>query len=51
MKQLKKTNPQNLSAFIALVYYPAFGTMNLVKMQILAGWNHYYANLGAVYCQ
>ena len=45
---LEKTNPQNLSAFIALVYYPAFGTMNLVKMQILAGWNHYYANLGAV---
>ena len=44
---IEKTNPQNLSAFIALVYYPAFGTMNLVKMQILAGWNHYYANLGA----
>ena len=45
---IEKTNPQSLSAFIALVYYPAFGTMNLVKMQILAGWNHYYANLGAV---
>lgn len=45
---IEKTNPQNLSAFISLVYYPAFGTMNLVKMQILAGWNHYYANLGAV---
>lgn len=45
---IEKTNAQNLSAFIALVYYPAFGTMNLVKMQILAGWNHYYANLGAV---
>ena len=45
---IEKTNPQNLSAFIALVYYTAFGTMNLVKMQILAGWNHYYANLGAV---
>ena len=45
---IEKSNPQNLSAFIALVYYPAFGTMNLVKMQILAGWNHYYANLGAV---
>lgn len=45
---IEKTNPQNLSVFIALVYYPAFGTMNLVKMQILAGWNHYYANLGAV---
>lgn len=45
---IEKTNPQNLSAFIALVYYPAFGTMNLVKMQILAGWNHYYANIGAV---
>lgn len=45
---IEKTNSQNLSAFIALVYYPAFGTMNLVKMQILAGWNHYYANLGAV---
>lgn len=45
---IEKTNLQNLSAFIALVYYPAFGTMNLVKMQILAGWNHYYANLGAV---
>lgn len=45
---IEKTNPQNLSAFIALVYYPAFGTMNLVKMQILVGWNHYYANLGAV---
>ena len=45
---IEKTNPQNLSAFIALVYYPSFGTMNLVKMQILAGWNHYYANLGAV---
>lgn len=45
---IEKTNPQNLSAFIALVYYPAFGTMNLVKMHILAGWNHYYANLGAV---
>ena len=45
---IEKTNPQNLSSFIALLYYPAFGTMNLVKMQILAGWNHYYANLGAV---
>ena len=39
--------PYNQAAFDALVYYPAVATMNLVKMQIFTGLNHYYAGMGA----
>ncbi len=31
------------SSFYALVYYPAMGNLNLQKMQLLAGKNHYAA--------
>ena len=39
--------PYNQTAFDALIYYPAVATMNLVKMQIFTGLNHYYAGMGA----
>lgn len=36
------------AAFLALLYYPAMGTMNLYRMQLYAGLNHYFAGLGAI---
>lgn len=44
---LKNEEPYNQAAFDALIYYPAVATMNLVKMQIFTGLNHYYAGIGA----
>lgn len=43
---LKTVDKQNLSAFYSLVYYPAVGNLNLQKMQLLTGKNHYAAKLG-----
>ena len=41
---LKKKCPKHmLAAFISLVYYPACGTANLMKMWILSGRNKIYA--------
>lgn len=40
--------PENLSSFVALVYYPVMGTLNVTKMQIMAGLNQYLAKLGAM---
>jgi hypothetical protein len=37
-----------LPAFIALVYYPAMGNLNLQKMHLLAGKNHYLAKLNCM---
>ncbi|WP_024866322.1 glycosyl hydrolase 115 family protein [Butyrivibrio sp. FCS014] len=39
----KKISEENLSAFISLLYYPACGTANLMKMWILAGRNELFA--------
>ncbi len=39
----KRIDETNLSAFISLLYYPACGTANLMKMWILAGRNDLYA--------
>lgn len=39
---------ENLSAYVSLVYYPAVGTMNLLRMQLLSGLNHYCAGIGAL---
>ncbi len=39
----KRIDGENLSAFISLLYYPACGTANLMKMWILAGRNELYA--------
>lgn len=43
-KELKeKCLEQDMSAFISLLYYPACGTANLMKMWILAGRNKLFA--------
>ena len=39
----KRIADENLSAFISLLYYPACGTANLMKMWILAGRNELFA--------
>ena len=39
----KRIDDENLSAFISLLYYPACGTANLMKMWILAGRNKFFA--------
>ncbi len=39
----KKIEEKDLSAFISLLYYPACGTANLMKMWILAGRNEFFA--------
>ncbi|MGN1084286.1 MAG: glycosyl hydrolase 115 family protein, partial [Lachnospiraceae bacterium] len=42
--ELKAKCPERmLAAFISLVYYPACGTANLMKLWILTGRNHLYA--------
>jgi len=45
---VQETAPEYVSPFVALVYYPAFGTLNLTKMHLLAGMNQYLAKLGAL---
>ena len=46
---LKTVCPQeDLSAFISLIYFPACGTANLMKMWILTGRNHLYAKQNRV---
>ncbi|MBU9722354.1 MULTISPECIES: glycosyl hydrolase 115 family protein [Bacillaceae] len=37
---------ENLPEYFALVYYPAVGNLNLQKLWLLAGKNHYAAKLG-----
>jgi hypothetical protein len=39
----KKIEEEHLSAFISLLYFPACGTANLMKMWILSGRNKLYA--------
>ena len=39
----EKCREQDMSAFISLLYYPACGTANLMKMWILAGRNKLFA--------
>ncbi|MBZ4670647.1 MAG: hypothetical protein JG769_951 [Oscillospiraceae bacterium] len=36
----------NLPAYFSLVYYPVVGNLNLQKMWLLNGKNHYYAKFG-----
>ena len=43
-----KCPPENLAAYISLLYYPACGTANLMKMWILAGRNRLYAEQNRV---
>lgn len=42
----KLVNPENLVTYFSLVYYPAVGNLNLQKMWLLTGKNHYDAKLG-----
>lgn len=35
--------------FWELVYYPAMGTLNVQKWNLVAGMNHYFAGVGAIY--
>lgn len=44
----QKVSPKNLTAYFSLVYYPAVGILNLYKMQLLTGLNHYFAKLGVM---
>lgn len=37
-----------MSGFFSLVYYPAMGNLNLQKLQLLAGKNHYTAGLNSM---
>ncbi len=37
-----------MPGFFSLVYYPAMGNLNLQKMQLLAGKNHYAARLNSM---
>ena len=39
----KRVSDEDMSAFISLLYYPACGTANLMKMWILAGRNELFA--------
>lgn len=42
----QQLSPDKLSLYFAQVYYPAVGNLNLQKMHLLAGRNHYDAKLG-----
>lgn len=44
----KKTDEKHLPAYFSLVYYPAVANLNLQKMQLYAGKNKYFAQLGAM---
>ena len=45
---VKEHAPEYEAAFVALIYYPAAGTLNLTRMHLLAGMNQYLAKLGAL---
>jgi len=45
-EKLNSGDKENLPAYFALVYYPVVGNMNLQKMQLLSGKNHYFARFG-----
>lgn len=48
-KELKaKCSTEQLASFVSLVYYPACGTANLMKMWILSGRNKLYAQQNRV---
>jgi hypothetical protein len=44
----KKMDDEAMPGFFSLVYYPAMGNLNLQKMQLLAGKNHYAAKLNSM---
>ena len=44
----KNVDPENFAAYFSLVYYPAVGNLNLQKMWLLTGKNHYDAKLGKI---
>lgn len=43
-----KVAKEDLPAYVALIYYPAMGVLNVNQMQLYAGMNHYLANLSAM---
>ena len=45
-KLKNEVSEKDISGFFAEVYYPAMGNMNVLKMQLLAGKNHWYAEKG-----
>ena len=44
----QKVKEEIKPAFFELVYYPAMGSLNVQKLNLLSGLNHYYAKMGAV---
>lgn len=50
LEELKQQIPKEAEAsFWELVYYPAKGSLNVQRWNLLAGLNRFYAGLGAVY--
>ncbi|GAB6091712.1 glycosyl hydrolase 115 family protein [Spirochaeta dissipatitropha] len=48
-EQLKKQLPENVyPSFFSQAYFPACGTMNVLRMQLLSGKNHWFARHGAI---
>ena len=46
--ELERVAPEMIPAYVSLVWYPAMGTMNVLKLNVLSGMNHYLAQLGAL---
>lgn len=44
----RKMDDEAMPGFFSLVYYPAIGNLNLQKMQLLTGKNHYAAKLNCM---
>jgi hypothetical protein len=44
----EKMEDEIMAGFFSLVYYPAMGNLNLQKMHLLTGKNHYAAKLGSM---
>lgn len=44
----QKIPKEQMPAFFELLYYPAMGSLNVQKLNLLSGQNQFYARLGAV---
>lgn len=44
----RKMDDEAMPGFFSLVYYPAIGNLNLQKLQLLAGKNHYVSKLNCM---
>lgn len=48
LENLKENMPDSCyNAYCSMIYYPYVATMNLILMNIEAGWNHYFSKRGS----